>query len=90
MSRNDAGAELAQKKNELLGPIFQFVGVVDILLGFFIALGVPHLIGEDPALQPALNIVAAFLALTGIGFFVWGRFFIDKRSDDDRSPTVMR
>ena len=90
ISQEDLAEEAARRKREILGPLFQFVGVLDILIGIFFAFGLKYLIGDDPALQPTLYIIGAFLFLSGLGFWIWGRHIAKKTASDGGSATVVR
>ena len=89
VSQEDLAEEVARRKKEILGPLFQFVGVLDILIGLFFAFGLNFFIGEDPDLQPVLYIGGAFLAASGVGFWLWGRHVVKKAASED-GPTVVR
>lgn len=89
VSQEDLAEEVARRKKEVLGPLFQFVGVLDIVMGIFFAFGLNYLMGEDPDLQPVLYIVGAVLVASGVGFWLWGRHIV-KKAAREYGPTVVR
>jgi hypothetical protein len=70
--------------------MLQIVGPIDVAAGLAVALGGPPLVGGDPLVDAVLMGGGAFLALTGAGMWVWGRFGIAAERGAEPAESVAR
>ncbi len=69
--------------------LFQFLGVVDIVLGALVATFGRSYFGGDPIIDIALLIGGIVIAVLGVGVWWFGYFRLGRPAAGDRTPSVV-